>query len=100
MDLSLNELIGEIPSLVGRMAQLVAIDLSSNKFYGPIPNAITQLQGLNSLDLSSNNLSGVVRLDLFSNAQSLGFLELLHNKLSFIIDPNITKQYFGLGLAS
>ena len=95
-----NELTGEIPSLMGRLTQLVYVDLSANKFYGPIPHTITQLQRLRLLDLISNNLSSVVRLDLFSNAQKLVSLYLSFNKLSIIFDPNITKQYTSLSLAS
>ncbi|KAI3424639.1 LRRNT_2 domain-containing protein [Psidium guajava] len=94
-----NQLSGEIPSLLGRLTQLFYIDLSFNQFHGAIPSPLFQLQGLYHLDLCSNNLSGTVKLDR-SVAKSLQILKLSFNKLSLVVETNITHQYFILGLGS
>ncbi|KAL3753052.1 hypothetical protein ACJRO7_000448 [Eucalyptus globulus] len=95
-----NQLSGKIPSLLGRLIQLIDIDLSFNQFHGEIPNTIFQLQGLHTLNLNSNNLSGTVKLDMFSEAENLQVLGLSSNKLSLIVEANITHQYYALGLGS
>ncbi|XP_039158297.1 receptor-like protein 43 [Eucalyptus grandis] len=100
LDLGFNRLSGEIPSLLGRLTQLVDIDLSFNQFHGAIPSTISQLQGLNSLNLHSNNLSGTVKLDMLSEAKNLQQLVLSSNKLSLIVETNITHQYSVLVLGS
>ncbi|KAF8038899.1 hypothetical protein BT93_B1451 [Corymbia citriodora subsp. variegata] len=95
-----NQLSGEIPSFLGKLTQLTDIILSYNHFHGTIPSTILQLQGLRILDLSSNNLSGTINFDAFSKAKSLFALNLSSNKLSLIVETNITHQFFILGLGS
>ncbi|KAL3721794.1 hypothetical protein ACJRO7_034177 [Eucalyptus globulus] len=100
LTLDSNRLSGEIPSLLGRLTQLTHVYLSFNQFHGAIPSTISQLQGLNSLYLNSNNLSGTVKLDMFSEAKNLRMLVLSSNKLSLIVETNITHQYWVLSLGS
>ncbi|KAF8011007.1 hypothetical protein BT93_J1594 [Corymbia citriodora subsp. variegata] len=95
-----NQLSGEIPSSLGKLTQLTDIILSYNNFHGAIPSTVLQLQGLGVLDLSSNNLSGTINFDVFSKAKSLYVLILSSNKLSLIVETNITHKFFALGLGS
>ncbi|KAL3754370.1 hypothetical protein ACJRO7_001581 [Eucalyptus globulus] len=95
-----NQLSGEIPSSLGRLTQLEYFYLDSNQFQGEIPSTIFQLQSLTNLHLNSNNLSGTVNLDAFSEAKNLRSLVLSSNKLSLIVETNITHQYIYLGLGS
>ncbi|XP_017217314.1 receptor-like protein EIX2 [Daucus carota subsp. sativus] len=60
IDLSTNELRGEIPIEITRLLQLKGLNLSGNRFYGNVPMDIGQLKELECLDLSGNNFSGRV----------------------------------------
>ncbi|MBA0620927.1 hypothetical protein Godav_006594 [Gossypium davidsonii] len=58
LNLSTNYLSGSIPDNIGDMRWLESLDLSVNKFSGPIPSSLSSLTLLNHLKLSYNNLSG------------------------------------------
>ncbi|XP_023742072.1 receptor-like protein EIX2 [Lactuca sativa] len=58
LNLSKNCLLGEIPLKIGQMKQLLALDLSRNILSGGIPSSMSQMSLLNYLDVSFNNLSG------------------------------------------
>ncbi|CAG7893521.1 unnamed protein product [Brassica rapa] len=58
MDLSENELSGEIPFGLGNLHKLHALNLSHNKLSGVIPKSFSGLRNVESLDLSSNKLQG------------------------------------------
>ncbi|KAM1109032.1 hypothetical protein PS2_008487 [Malus domestica] len=58
LNLSMNQLIGKIPSKVGNLRQLETLDLSHNHLSGQIPQSLSSLTFLAHLDLSYNNLSG------------------------------------------
>ncbi|KAK1364380.1 hypothetical protein POM88_039941 [Heracleum sosnowskyi] len=58
IDLSSNELTGEIPTAIIRLLELKGLNLSGNRLHGNVPSAIGQLKGLECLDLSTNNFSG------------------------------------------
>ncbi|KAF8015642.1 hypothetical protein BT93_H1228 [Corymbia citriodora subsp. variegata] len=97
---SLSLLSGKIPSSLGKLIQLTNVDLSFNQFHGAIPSMIFQLQDLQRLNLNSNNLSGTVKLDWFSEVESLQVLGLSSNKLSLIVETTISNDYYALGLGS
>ncbi|CAL9042495.1 unnamed protein product, partial [Musa banksii] len=59
LNLSKNHLGGTIPGKIGFMEQLESLD-KSNLFYGTIPVHMANLTSLQVLDLSSNNLSGSI----------------------------------------
>ncbi|PKA59865.1 putative LRR receptor-like serine/threonine-protein kinase [Apostasia shenzhenica] len=52
-----NQLSGRLPSVLGRLP-LLLLNVSSNRFSGPIPVEIGGIQCLQILDLSMNNFSG------------------------------------------
>ena len=73
LDLSKNELSGEIPSSIGSCVGLEYLNLSIISFHGPIHPGLSSLKGLEGLDLSQNNFSGKIPkfLDTFPFLQSL-----------------------------
>ncbi|VFQ63198.1 unnamed protein product [Cuscuta campestris] len=60
LNLSRNNLNGQITPSIGNMTALESLDLSRNQFSGAIPPAISSLNFLSYLDLSYNNLSGPI----------------------------------------
>jgi len=76
LDLSSNQLSGEIPSEIGQLGLgLVLLDLSANQLSGPIPSQLGQSGFLEVLDLSRNDLTGVVPSQL---GQAGGLRKYLH----------------------
>ncbi|KAK8358682.1 hypothetical protein V6Z11_A04G039200 [Gossypium hirsutum] len=61
LDLSDNELSGEIPIWIGqRLSSLVFLSLQGNQFRGRIPHQLCGLKYLQILDLSINKISGTI----------------------------------------
>ncbi|KAL5815061.1 hypothetical protein ACOSQ3_025856 [Xanthoceras sorbifolium] len=60
IDVSSNNLSGEIPDEITNLVGLISLNLSRNSLTGVIPPKIGQLTWLNSLDLSSNILTGEI----------------------------------------
>ncbi|GMN49212.1 hypothetical protein TIFTF001_018386 [Ficus carica] len=60
LNLSYNNLMGKIPEIIGKMQLLESLDLSWNHLSGPIPPSMTSMTALNYLNLSHNNLSGQI----------------------------------------
>ncbi|XP_028206250.1 receptor-like protein EIX2 isoform X2 [Glycine soja] len=81
IDLSCNNLTGEIPNEVGYLLGLVSLNLSRNNLSGEIPSQIGNLGSLESLDLSRNHISGRIPSSL-SEIDYLQKLDLSHNSLS------------------
>ncbi|XP_028958697.1 receptor-like protein EIX2 isoform X1 [Malus domestica] len=81
IDLSLNNLQGEIPEEISSLILLGTLNLSRNKLTGNIPSKIGNLHWLETLDLSHNHLSGQIPQS-FSSLTSLSHLNLSCNNLS------------------
>ncbi|WCJ39078.1 Receptor-like protein EIX1 [Euphorbia peplus] len=62
LNLSQNALSGRIPESIGDMRWLEVIDFSQNQLSGHIPESMSRLSSLSSLNLSYNNLSGKIPL--------------------------------------
>nr|XP_048337046.1 receptor-like protein EIX2 [Ziziphus jujuba var. spinosa] len=60
LNLSANRLTGKIPANIGNLTTLETLDLSRNKLFGPIPVSMISLTFLNHLNLSYNNLTGKI----------------------------------------
>ncbi|XP_048232528.1 receptor-like protein EIX2 isoform X2 [Ricinus communis] len=60
LNLSDNLLSGRIPEDIGAMVEVEAIDFSQNQLFGEIPQSMTKLTYLSDLNLSDNNLSGTI----------------------------------------
>ncbi|KAL3635710.1 hypothetical protein CASFOL_020257 [Castilleja foliolosa] len=83
LDLSSNNLVGEIPPnlTITNLTGLHGLNLSNNHLRGRIPRRIGDMESLESLDLSSNNLSGAIPESL-SKLNFLSHLNLSYNNLS------------------
>ncbi|KAJ0965464.1 hypothetical protein J5N97_026602 [Dioscorea zingiberensis] len=84
MDLSKNDLHGDIPEEIWNLRQLHGLNLSGNHLTGDISDKIGSMSQLESLDLSRNELSGVIPNTL-SKLNFLSVLNLSHNHLSGMI---------------
>ncbi|KAL4629137.1 hypothetical protein ACB092_05G287000 [Castanea dentata] len=81
LDLSCNNLTGEIPLELGQLQGIHALNLSHNQLTGSIPKSFSDLTKVESLDLSHNRLSGEIPPQLIE----LTFLEVFsvaYNNLS------------------
>ncbi|XP_026415921.1 LRR receptor-like serine/threonine-protein kinase GSO1 [Papaver somniferum] len=81
IDLSCNDLEGNIPEEIGLLKGLSTLNLSDNRFSSVIPQSIGSMNGLESLDLSFNKLTGLIPYSLPS-LNSLERLNLSYNNLS------------------
>uniref|UniRef100_A0A0D6R813 Leucine-rich repeat-containing N-terminal plant-type domain-containing protein n=1 Tax=Araucaria cunninghamii TaxID=56994 RepID=A0A0D6R813_ARACU len=84
IDISNNQLNGEIPSNFGMLKGLRLLNLSMNNLTGSIPTSLGAMTQLDSLDLSTNSISGKIPMELDS-LNYLGTLKLSNNNLSGII---------------
>ncbi|URD87937.1 serine threonine-protein kinase BRI1-like [Musa troglodytarum] len=60
LDLAHNRLTGEIPATLGRLRNIGVFDASHNRLQGSIPESFSNLSFLVQIDLSDNNLSGPI----------------------------------------
>ncbi|KAJ9709825.1 hypothetical protein PVL29_001343 [Vitis rotundifolia] len=81
IDLSSNNIWGEIPEEITNLSTLGTLNLSQNQLIGKIPEKIGAMQGLETLDLSCNCLLGTIPPSM-SSITSLNHLNLSHNLLS------------------
>ncbi|KAL6123423.1 hypothetical protein ACLB2K_075945 [Fragaria x ananassa] len=79
LNISANHLTGRIPPMIGRLKQLESLDLSRNQLSGEIPPSIMFLTFLSHLNLSHNNLMGQVPQS--TQLQSLDESSFLGNEL-------------------
>ncbi|KAE8718586.1 Leucine-rich repeat receptor-like protein kinase PXC2 [Hibiscus syriacus] len=81
LDLSSNDLYGEIPSKIGVLSSLVFFNTSRNNLFGSIPGSIGELKTTQVIDLSYNLLNGSIPSEI-GGAVSLKELRLQMNFLS------------------
>ncbi|XP_019077500.2 receptor-like protein EIX2 [Vitis vinifera] len=93
IDLSSNNLWGEIPHGFTNLSTLGTLNLSRNQLNGTIPENIGAMQGLETLDLSRNRLSGPIPPSMAS-ITLLSHLNLSHNLLSGPIPTTNQFQTF------
>jgi hypothetical protein len=80
LNLSHNNFIGTIPKTIRGMKNIESLDLSNNKLYGEIPPSMTLLNFLDYLNLSCNNFHG--KIPIGTQLQSF-------NASSYIGNPNL-----------
>jgi hypothetical protein len=80
MDLSDNQLSGDLPVSLGELNMMIYLNLSRNLFQGSIPDSLGKLLNIEELDLSNNVLSGVIPKAL-ANLSYLANLNLSFNRL-------------------
>ncbi|WZZ67444.1 hypothetical protein YC2023_078814 [Brassica napus] len=84
LDLSENELSGEIPEELGDLLELHALNLSRNSLSGALPESFSRLDNMESLDLSFNSLQ--VRIpSQQTEMRSLVVFNVSYNNLSGVI---------------
>ncbi|KAI3885359.1 hypothetical protein MKW98_002751 [Papaver atlanticum] len=81
IDLSYNQLWGEIPEEFGDMSALQVLDLAHNNLSGEIPANFGQLTNLGVFDASHNDLQGPIP-ESFENLSFLVQIDLSNNRLS------------------
>ncbi|CAL2243850.1 unnamed protein product [Prunus armeniaca] len=93
IDISNNNLNGDIPQSITSLLKLISLNLSRNGFTGVLPSNFGQLEMLESLDLSRNQISGRIPPS-FSSLHYLSVLDLSHNNLSERIPLSTQLQTF------
>ncbi|XP_019426727.1 PREDICTED: leucine-rich repeat receptor protein kinase EMS1-like [Lupinus angustifolius] len=93
IDLSCNQLMGEIPQSMTILVALISLNLSSNYLIGSIPKNIGHMKRLESLDLSKNHLSVIIP-DILSNLTFLSYMCLSFNNLSGKMPSSTQLQTF------
>ncbi len=88
LNLSGNQLTGEIPTQLSDLANLEDLDLSDNQLTGEIPTQLSDLANLEDLDLSDNQLIGEIPSEL-GNLSDLTWLSLQENQLTGEIPPRL-----------
>ncbi|KAG9441811.1 hypothetical protein H6P81_017665 [Aristolochia fimbriata] len=91
IDLSSNNLSGDIPKELTHLLGLVSLNLSGNSLRGQVPKKIGELRQLESLDLSRNKLSDEIPSSI-SNLYYLSKLNLSYNDLSGKIPTGFQLQ--------
>ncbi|CAA7055139.1 unnamed protein product [Microthlaspi erraticum] len=84
LDLSENELSGEIPVELGGLLELHVLNLSHNYLLGVIPESFSGMKNMESLDLSFNKLHGKIPPKL-TELSSLAVFNVSYNNLSGVI---------------
>ncbi|XP_050258475.1 receptor-like protein EIX1 [Quercus robur] len=80
LDLSNNQLSGELPDCWMQFEALKILNLANNQFHGKIPSSVGSLHRIETLDLSNNSFSGELPLSL-KNCTKLKFINLQNNNL-------------------
>ena len=81
LDLPINRLTGDIPAELGSLTNLEVLSLFDNRLTGEIPAELGDLTNLGELYLDNNRLSGEIPAEL-GNLTSLQGLYLQRNRLS------------------
>ncbi|THU67651.1 hypothetical protein C4D60_Mb05t26960 [Musa balbisiana] len=89
LDLSYNNLTGQIPAAIKNCAVLKELRLQGNMLSGSIPPELAELTNLTLLDFSFNSLSGPILVQV-SPLQSLQGLLLSNNQLGGLIPSELS----------
>ncbi|XP_050276386.1 receptor-like protein 46 [Quercus robur] len=81
LDLSMNQLFGEIPASLGTLKALKTLNISHNNIFGKVPTSLGDLVDIESLDLSHNKLWGSIPQSL-EKLQQLEILDVSNNNLT------------------
>jgi len=93
IDLSSNQLSGEIPKEIENLFELISLNLSRNRLTKKIPSNIGKLTSLEFFNFSRNQLVGSIPLSL-AQIDQLTVLDLSHNYLSGKISTGTQLQSF------
>ncbi|KAL0404952.1 UNVERIFIED_CONTAM: putative inactive leucine-rich repeat receptor-like protein kinase [Sesamum radiatum] len=82
LDLSQNNLTGNLPQIELFLPNLVSFDVSQNKLSGSFPNGVCEAKGLVSLSLHTNFFNGSILNDLINECTNLERFEVQNNGFS------------------
>ncbi|KAL3744864.1 hypothetical protein ACJRO7_014037 [Eucalyptus globulus] len=99
IDLSLNNLMGNIPEVFGQLKNLYCLNLEFNQLSGGIPEGIASLPALSDIRLSNNNLSGTIPPD-FGKFSPLRRFEVAFNNLTGALPKQLCHGGTLFGLAT
>ncbi|KAK8558282.1 hypothetical protein V6N13_038755 [Hibiscus sabdariffa] len=91
LDLSSNDLYGEIPLNIGVLSSLVFFNMSRNHLFGSIPDSIGELKTTQVIDLSCNMLNGSIPSEIGGAVSLKELRNLSQNNLSGSIPPAISN---------
>ena len=89
VQLSGNELTGEVPPDIGKMQKFTMLHLGYNQFHGKLPSEIENLP-LVVLNISVNNFSGEIPVEI-GNLKCLQNLDLSYNNFSGEFPTSLSK---------
>ncbi|CAK9163520.1 unnamed protein product [Ilex paraguariensis] len=89
VQLSGNQLSGELPHEIGKMQNVSMLHLGLNEFYGTLPLEI-QLMPLAVLNISQNKFSGAIPMEI-GNIKCLQNLDLSYNNFSFAFPTSLSN---------
>ena len=78
LDLSNNNLEGELPMTLVNLRHLKHLDLSGNQLTGNLPQGIRRWETLKSLNIANNDFKGAIPKG-FSKMENLKYLQLANN---------------------
>ncbi len=90
LNLNINNIFGNLPSVTGIMGSLLIFDVSRNQLAGELPIEVNSLTKLTRLMLNNNNFSGDLNLD-FENLPALTKLDVSTNQFTGIFPENISN---------
>ncbi|XP_022854955.1 receptor like protein 42-like [Olea europaea var. sylvestris] len=93
IDLSSNNLVGDVPAKITSLVMLVGLNISRNNLSGFLPPNFELLRSLDFLDFLRNQFSGGIPTGV-SQLDQLGVLDLSYNNLSGKIPQSIHLQTF------
>ena len=91
MDVSGNDLTGNIPSSIGSLPLLQRLNLSYNELSGTFPGEIESLNNLTSVDVSNNQLTGCYLTK--ANFHNITFLDISNNDFTFCSDEKSSETF-------
>lgn len=96
LDLSGNNLTGQIPEDVWNSSNLQHLDLSANDFSGVISSALWRLANLTYVNLSSNSFRGQINISKSPRPYPLRTLDLSGNQIGGFLSASLCSTFQNL----
>ncbi len=98
INLSNNNLVGDLPAELGDLKSLNVLNLSNNSISGTIPGSLGYAKDLNYLYLQNNQLMGDIPVELFTlNVRHFVEINLSYNKLTGKLPVEIGESIANVG---
>ncbi len=91
IELSRNNLSGQLPKDIGQFANLEILNLSDNDLSGEIPDSMNNLVTLKTLNLSHNHFNGNLT-NIYGSVKCLISLDISYNNFNGNIPKNLGKM--------